>query len=486
MRIVYIDIDSLRPDHLSCYGYPRKTSPNIDRIADKGVRFTNCYASDMPCAPSRMAMFSGRFGYHNGAVCHYGRRADPYMEFQERGFRESPLTDAMWVNCLKRTGMHTVTISPFAARHGLYHFLTGFRECHDPGGYGHGVAEDVTPRAIEWLETNGKDDNWFLHVNYWDVHIPYQMPESFDSPFKDDPPHDWINEDLLADYITRPGRRSFRDAFITRNITKDSKWQPREINSLSNYKIMQNSYDAAINYTDRHVGLILEKLEELGVMKDTAVVVTADHGEDLGEAGIIGHGFASHHTGRIPFILYWPGATQKHANRADGAFHYQFDLAATILELLGIEIPKVWDGQSFASTLQKGEEGGRDFLVLSQLAQAVQRSVRFSLNSEQYIFSRTWFGFFHDLPEGMLFNISQDPFTIQNTAEENPDTVGHAKECYTQWLDEMKQSFPGENDPMQTVLEDAIMNFSSNLDEYAERLGETGRESWAERVTDLL
>ena len=86
----------------------------------------------------------------------------------------------------------------------------------------------------------------------------------------------------------------------------------------------------------------------------------------------------------------------------------------------------------------------------------------------------------------MLFNISQDPFTIQNTAEENPDTVGHATECYTQWLDEMKQSFPGENDPMQTVLEDAIMNFSSNLDEYAERLGETGRESWAERVTDLL
>jgi arylsulfatase A-like enzyme len=124
--------------------------------------------------------------------------------------------------------------------------------------------------------------------------------------------------------------------------------------------------------------------------------------------------------------------------------------------------------------------------VLSQLAQAVQRSVRFSLNGEQYIFSRTWFGFFHDLPEGMLFNLSQDPFTMHNTAEENPDTVGHAEKCYTQWLDKMGQSFPGENDPMQTVLEDAILNFSSNLDEYAERLGETGRESWAERITDLL
>ena len=189
MRIVYIDIDSLRPDHLTCYGYRRQTSPNIDRLADHGVRFTNCYASDMPCAPSRMAMFSGRFGYHNGVVCHYGRRGDPYMDFQERGFRESPLTEFMWVNCLKRAGMNTVTISPFAARHGLYHFLTGFNECYDPGGYGHGTAEELTPRAIDWLERNGISENWFLHVNYWDVHIPYQMPDSLDSPFEDDPPH---------------------------------------------------------------------------------------------------------------------------------------------------------------------------------------------------------------------------------------------------------------------------------------------------------
>ena len=62
MRILYVDIDSLRADHLGCYGYHRATSPNIDQIAGRGLRFDNCYVSDAPCLPSRTAMFGGRFG----------------------------------------------------------------------------------------------------------------------------------------------------------------------------------------------------------------------------------------------------------------------------------------------------------------------------------------------------------------------------------------------------------------------------------------
>ena len=68
MRILYIDIDTLRPDHLGCYGYHRNTSPNIDRLAASGLRFTNVHASDTPCLPSRTALLTGRFGIHNGVV----------------------------------------------------------------------------------------------------------------------------------------------------------------------------------------------------------------------------------------------------------------------------------------------------------------------------------------------------------------------------------------------------------------------------------
>ena len=79
MRILYIDIDSLRPDHLGCYGYHRDTSPAIDRLAAEGVRFENVYVSDAPCLPSRTALWSGRFGFRTGVVNHAGTAAQPFV-----------------------------------------------------------------------------------------------------------------------------------------------------------------------------------------------------------------------------------------------------------------------------------------------------------------------------------------------------------------------------------------------------------------------
>ena len=88
MRIIYIDIDCLRPDHLGCYGYHRDTSPTIDRLAAGGVRFENCYVPDAPCLPSRSALWSGRCGFHTGVVGHGGTAADPFVEGPTRGFRD--------------------------------------------------------------------------------------------------------------------------------------------------------------------------------------------------------------------------------------------------------------------------------------------------------------------------------------------------------------------------------------------------------------
>lgn len=75
MRILYMDIDCLRADHLSCNGYCRKTTPNIDGIAAEGVSFTGCYAANSPCLSSRAALFTARFGFNNGIVSHHGLHA---------------------------------------------------------------------------------------------------------------------------------------------------------------------------------------------------------------------------------------------------------------------------------------------------------------------------------------------------------------------------------------------------------------------------
>jgi len=77
VRLIYVDIDTLRPDHLGCYGYHRPTSPVIDSLAARGVRFTGVHASDTPCLPSRTALSTGQFGIRSGAVNHGGPATDP-------------------------------------------------------------------------------------------------------------------------------------------------------------------------------------------------------------------------------------------------------------------------------------------------------------------------------------------------------------------------------------------------------------------------
>ena len=112
MRLLYIDIDTLRADHLGCYGYPRDTSPNIDRIAQRGVRFDNYYCTDAPCQPSRTALFTGRFGIHTGLVGHGGTAADLRLVGAKRGFRDGLDRDSL-PGFLRSVGLKKIGIRSF-------------------------------------------------------------------------------------------------------------------------------------------------------------------------------------------------------------------------------------------------------------------------------------------------------------------------------------------------------------------------------------
>ncbi|MGC1482077.1 MAG: sulfatase, partial [Chthoniobacterales bacterium] len=173
MRILYLDIDSLRPDHLGCYGYHRNTSPHIDSIAKQGVRFNSVYCSDAPCLPSRTAMYTGRFGIHTGVVSHGGTAADPRLDGASRGDRDLIEREAL-PRFLQLQGLHTAQISPFGQRHAARQLFAGFNEIHSTGGGGMESAEVVTPIVEKWLKDNAAKDDWFLHVNYWDPHTPYR------------------------------------------------------------------------------------------------------------------------------------------------------------------------------------------------------------------------------------------------------------------------------------------------------------------------
>lgn len=487
MRIVYIDVDCLRPDHLGCYGYPRRTSPNIDAIAARGVRFDNVYASDTPCLPSRTALFTGRFGIHTGVVGHGGSGADPVPDGPGRGFN-TVIGRTSWMRSLRDAGYWTASISPFFERHGAFHFCANFNEVINPGKRGLETAAEIAALALDWIERRGHRDNWFLHINLWDPHTPYRAPAELGEPFADDPLPSWYGESVRARHWAGAGPHSAREV---NGFTDDpgdypTRWprQPIAIDSMAAARAMFDGYDAGVLCADDAVGKVMDALDAAGAAADTAVLISADHGENLGELNIYAdHQTADQHTARVPFIVAWPGVTDDQAGRLDRGLHYQLDLGATIAELAGGRAFPNWDGASFAPALRQGREGGRDALILSQGAWTCQRAVRFRHEDAELLAIRTYHDGFHGFPDLMLFDVADDPHEQRDIAGTEPELADAALARLERWHGEMMRRSPLAADPLWAVLrEGGPKHVRGELKAYLERLRATGRGAWAEQL----
>jgi len=501
MNILYIDIDSLRPDHLGCYGYHRATSPNIDAIAAEGVRFTNCYAPDAPCLPSRTAMTTGKFGIHTGVVNHGGVASQPFVWGRDREFR-CAMTDDNWANLFRLSGYHTVAFSPFAQRHGAWHWYAGFMEMHNTGGGGMEVASDIDPQVCDWLDRKsggsaggGTDKPFFMWVNVWDPHTPYRTPESFGNPFKDEPLPAWYTEEVRAAHWQKAGPHSpqevphwvpdpdwiFKNPELNARFPSMAKLQPQQIDSMAEARRMFDGYDMGVAYADQAVGRIIAKLKEAGLYENTAIIISADHGENLGELWVYGdHQTADQFTHRLPMIVRWPRITDARAGQSDERLLYSVDMGASTLEWAGMQVPASWDGRSFAGDFAPGKSTARrDHLVLSQLAWCAQRSARWG----DYICIETYHDGYHDYPQYMVFDLANDPHEQHDLAPQRPDLVAAGKALLHDWRTAMRESATHKVDPLDTVMaEGGPFHVRDDGPAYIERLRATGRGEIAERL----
>ncbi len=487
MRILYIDIDSLRPDHLGCYGYHRNTSPTIDAIAEEGLVCERCYAPDAPCLPSRTAFYSGRFGIQTGVVGHGGIAAQPKPQTMPlRGFKDVFSQDGLAAR-LKGLGCHTAMISPFGNRHSAHWFYAGFNEIHDTGGGGSESAEEVQPVVDKWLQDNLGRDDWYLHVNYWDPHTPLRVPEEYGNPFADEPLPAWLDDEEL---IRRHNRITGPHTSMEIGMYHDAEnprypRQPGKVTDLVSMRHMVDGYDTAIRYVDDHIARIVETLKRAGVYDETMIVISADHGENLGELGIYQeHGTADEITCRIPMIIKCPGGAQ---GARDREFHYNLDLAPTLMNLYGGECPGIWDGLSFADTIRSGSGAGREDVVISQCCHVCQRSVRWS----NWLYLRTYHDGFRLFPQEMLFDLDADPHEERDIASDRPDLCSEGAWRLARWHDAQMQKmvhYAGDSvDPLWTVIREGGP-FHANLHPkggvprflgYLKRLEETGRKEGA-------
>ncbi len=489
MRILYIDIDSLRPDHLGCYGYHRNTSKHIDEIAQEGVRFNRCYTPDAPCLPSRTAFYSGRFGIQTGVVGHGGTAAQPRVQGKSRDFRDW-FDQFGLARQLQLAGMHTAMISPFGQRHAAHWFYAGFNEIHNTGGGGMESAEQVWPVVDKWLNANSVNDNWYLHVNLWDPHTPYRAPAEAGNPFAASPLPEWLDNDtVLSKHQKAVGPHTALDLMMYDG-TEHPEWprQPGAITDKFQLRRQIDGYDTGIFWADHYVGRIVSALKSAGVWDDTAVIVSADHGENQGELGIYGeHATADDATCHVPLIVRWPGGAQ---GVVDDGLHYNLDLAPTLMALLNRKAPAIWDGESFADSITGATtHNGRDSLVISQCAHVCQRSVIWHHKDALQLYMRTYHDGFHLFPKEMLFNLTDDPHEQLDLAEEHPDAILQGAAVLQDWHDKQMQRLVDITgsvvDPLWTVIAEggpfhAIHETGrSPLPAYLKRLRETGREDGA-------
>ncbi len=398
MRIVYFDIDSLRPDRLGCYGYHRPVSPHIDAIAAEGARWNNCYATDVPCLPSRTALFSGRPGIQTGAVNHGGPHAAPYPE-PDRGFRAA-WDDDSWMMSLRNAGYRCATVSSFAERHSAWYWTAGFNDILNSGKRGHETVQEVVPLATQWLDQHGREENWFLHINLWDVHVPYRSPQV---DIAGEALPQWA-ADMFPEHANNPGLRAPKTTLSSRNMQGT-------LESVDDFKDLMHACDEAIVSVDQAVGILHRHLETLGNTDDVVVIISADHGENFGEwSSYAAHCTADSATAHIPLIIKGGGFT---GNQAINGLCQHIDLAATVCAITGATKPDCWE----ARPLPQEHDSGRDYVVTSQLAQCAQRSVHWQHNGELWGYLTTALDLNHGIPEECVYRPEdQPPAPIEDSA----------------------------------------------------------------------
>jgi arylsulfatase A-like enzyme len=300
VNVVFILVDALRADRLGAYGYSRETSPHLDALAERGVRFENVESQSSWTKTSMASLWTARYPRRTGV---------------SRGYHALPQGATVPAEILHRAGFQTAAVVRNDWVHGIFGFDQGFdlylrpteprpiaASHHNPGSERDEVTDiDVTDLAVALIE--GRQNRPFLlYVHYMDAH----------------------------QYLFTDGTPTFGT-------------------ELSDY------YDSSVHWTDHNIGALIDALEENGLIDSTVIVVASDHGEAFMEHGVIGHAKDLHgEVARVPLIIALPDAAGGVVVRQQVA---NIDIWPTLLDVLGVQPLAAADGRSLVPLILAAASG---------------------------------------------------------------------------------------------------------------------------------
>ncbi len=277
-NILLIAVDTLRPDHLGCYGYKRPTSPRIDDFADGATRFTQCWSASNFTAPAFTSLFTGLYPNHH-RVFDFGAKVGL-----------SPVHEV-----LRRNGARMGGVVAFRFFRHLLRDIWGELEAVTDSrsfDYDKELPRAVSDGAIEWLQAQDRDRPFAMFVHYDGPHQPIRLPDGYAEHFGEIPTSA-IDPALVSAFFPQERERfgSDESALVGSmfKLMESIDWGRRRLDPATRQWLIDR-YDDAIRYNDLQVGRVLAALEESGLSDRTLVAIVSDHGEELMDHGNIGHG----------------------------------------------------------------------------------------------------------------------------------------------------------------------------------------------------
>jgi arylsulfatase A-like enzyme len=386
--IVILDIDTLRADHLGCYGYERATSPYINALAHESYRFEWAFSQAPDTGPSQSSIFTGLYPSSHGLNFNGASLPDSATTLAEvfaaAGYRTAAFVDGGFM------------LPEFGIDQGFEHY-----EVYDWKGL-----DVIGPRVLDWLNEHAEED-FLLLVHTYDVHADYEAPEPFRS--------------LFTKGITpTPG---FKPNVKQLEVIRRSQWtdQPLQLNA-ADLAFAKARYDGGIRFADYWVGRILDQMRALGLDRRATIVLLSDHGEEFQEHGSVQHDRLYAPVTRIPLLIRPPGGV---APTVINLVVQGMDLMPTLVEGAGLVLPPRLQGRSLLP-LMRGE-AVREMPAFSE-SPAFGRRRAIVLGDHHLIGALE-----NDRLE--LFDFRRDPLELHDLSAEQPEIASHLRSLAKEWQD---------------------------------------------------